>query len=425
MKNKDAIYFLADNLPESEQLRNLGRLVGEHFNDRILSGVGFKNWRQFFLYLKEKATGRLLVTVDEFPYLARTNAAISSIFQKGIDEHLKETPVFLIVAGSSIGMMEREVLFYKAPLYGRRTGSTEVEEMDFRALEGFFPKADFDERLAVYAVTGSVPAYLEKFDPRKSVFANIRDAILPKGSYLHNEVEYILMEELREPRNYCVILRAVAQGKRKLSEIINDTGFEKSLVSRYIDILKNLRYLRKEIPVTEKNPEKSKQGLYRVSDRFFRFCLRYIFPNRSRLEIGDTEYVHRLIKETWDQHISTVYEDLCVDICRSLMSEGVMQYTAAGGWWSGNEEIDVVALDDDTGTAYFGEAKWSAKKVGDNAYADLRRKSNLVNWRNDGRQNKFMLFSRSGFTQRMLNLAAAEDVLLVHKDRVVYRPAWT
>lgn len=62
MKNKDAIYFLADNLPESEQLRNLGRLVGEHFNDRILSGVGFKNWRQFFLYLKEKAgTVKLIV----------------------------------------------------------------------------------------------------------------------------------------------------------------------------------------------------------------------------------------------------------------------------------------------------------------------------------------------------------------------------
>jgi AAA+ ATPase superfamily predicted ATPase len=38
--------------------------------------------------------------------------------------------------------MEKEVLFYKAPLYGRRTGSLEMKEMAFGCLKEFFPKKD-------------------------------------------------------------------------------------------------------------------------------------------------------------------------------------------------------------------------------------------------------------------------------------------
>jgi uncharacterized protein len=142
---KEAIYFLADSVSESEQLKSLGRTIGEYFGDTILRDAGFKDWYQLFSYLKEKRRKRLVFVIDEFPYLVNSNPAISSIFQKGIDEYLKETVLFLILMGSSIGMMEKEVLYYKAPLYGRRTGSLEVREMDFHALREFFPSKEFDD----------------------------------------------------------------------------------------------------------------------------------------------------------------------------------------------------------------------------------------------------------------------------------------
>jgi hypothetical protein len=418
IKGKKAIYFLADSVSETEQLKNLGRLAGEYFKDSILTDAGFKDWRQFFSYIKEKHE-RLIIVIDEFPYLVGSHHGISSIFQKGIDEYLKNTDLFLILMGSSIGMMEKEVLFHKAPLYGRRTASLEVKEMPFTALKAFFPGRTFDELVRIYAVLGSVPAYIEKLNSKHDIFANIAELILDKGTFLYNEIEYILREELREPRNYFVILRAIAQGKRKLSEIINETGFEKSLVSRYLDILRGLRFVEKDIPVTEKYPEKSKQGLYRLHDKFFSFWFKYVFPNRSRLEIGREDHVLKIIKDSFEHHVSTVYEDVCLDLCKNLMADGLIQYTLIGKWWSKDEEIDLVALDEETATVYFGECKWSNKKVGEDIYKDLLRKSHSVDWRNETRKNKFMLFSKSGFTQRMVELAGKEDILLIHGDKVL------
>lgn len=413
IKDKPAIYFLADSVSETEQLKNLGREVGAFFKDPFLSDVGFKDWYQFFEYVKRNSKDRLVLIIDEFPYLINSNKAISSIFQKGIDQYLKDTKTFLILIGSSIGMMEKEVLFYKAPLYGRRTGSLEVTEMRFSTLKDFFPKKGMDELVSIYGVMGNIPAYLEKLDTEKDIFHNIEELILDKGTFLYSEVEYILREELREPRNYFVILRSIAQGKRKMSEIINDTGFEKTLLSRYLDILRSLRFIEKEVPVTEKYPEKSKLGLYRLHDRFFEFWFKYVFPNRGKLEIGKEKEVLRLIKETFDRHLSFAYEDVCREHCLDLMREEKMRFTSIGRWWQKNEEIDIVALDEENKEIYFGEVKWSRKPVGVDILEDLQKKANLVDWNKGKRKERFILFSRSSFTHGLKERAEKEGILLI------------
>jgi len=414
IRDKRAIYFLADSVTENEQLRNLGCEVGEFFGDTILVESGFRDWQQFFRYLKEKAEHqRLVMVIDEFPYLVNSNKGISSIFQKGIDTHLKESNVFLILLGSSIGMMEEEVLFYKAPLYGRRTASLEVREMPFTALAEFFPGADLQRQLEIYGVFGSIPAYIERLDAGGDIQSAINDLILDRGSFLHNEVEFLLREELREPRNYFVILRAIAQGKRKMAEIINDTGFEKAHLARYLDILRSLRFVDKEIPVTEKYPDKSKLGLYRLHDRFFSFWFKYVFPHRSRLEIGNTDHLLGKIRDSFDQHLSFVYEDVCRELCLDLLKSGRMEFSAIGRWWQKNEEIDLVALDDESGTIWFGECKWSVNPVGEDIYRDLQRKARLVVWGKEQRRERFILFSKGGFTDVMRKLALQDGVLLV------------
>ena len=417
IKDKEAIYFLADSVSETEQLKNLGREVGGFFKDPFLAEGGFKDWYQFFEYIKRNSKDRLVLVIDEFPYLINSNKAISSIFQKGIDQYLKDTKIFLILMGSSIGMMEKEVLFYKAPLYGRRTGSLEVTEMKFSALKEFFPKKGMDELVSIYGVMGAIPAYLEKLDPTKDILHHIEELILDKGTFLYSEVEFILREELREPRNYFVILRSIAQGKRKMSEIINDTGFEKTLLSRYLDILRSLRFIEKEVPITEKYPEKSKLGLYRLHDRFFEFWFKYVFPNRGRLEIGKGKEVLALIKGTFDQHLSYAYEDVCREHCLELMREGKIQFTSIGRWWHKNEEIDIVALDEENKEIYLGEVKWSKKPVGVDILEQLQSKANLVDWNKGKRRVRFILFSRSGFTHGLKLRAEKEGALLIVPGR--------
>lgn len=413
IKDKSAMYFLADSVAEQEQLRNLGREVGAFFDDPLLSSRGFDDWYQFFEYIKKHVRKRLVLVIDEFPYLVNSNKGISSIFQKGIDQYLSDTNLFLILMGSSIGMMEQEVLFYKAPLYGRRTGSLELKEMSFDTLKKFFPKKHVDELISIYGVTGAIPAYLEKLDPKKDIFQNIKDCILSRGTFLYSEIEYILREELREPRNYFVILRSIAQGKRKLSEIINDTGFEKNLLSRYLDILRDLRLVEKEVPITEKYPDKSKLGLYKIHDRFFTFWFRYVLPMRGRLEIGKSKEVLRIIKETFAQHLSFVFEDVCKEYCFELMREGKIRFSTVGRWWQKNREIDIVALDEESKEIYFGEVKWSRDPVGINVFEQLKEKAALVDWNVGKRKEYFMLFSRSGFTEAMIKRARLEGIILI------------
>jgi AAA+ ATPase superfamily predicted ATPase len=419
LQGKRGVYFMADSVSEREQLKNLGREAGELFGDTILMESGFRDWPQFFAYIAGKSrTERLALVIDEFPYLVYANSAISTIFQKGVDTLLKETNLFLVLMGSSIGMMEQEVLFSKAPLYGRRTASLEVREMEFSALEEFFPRLPLEQRVGLYAVFGAIPAYLERVNPQETPLENVRRLALDRGSFLYSEVEFLLREELREPRNYFVILRAIAQGKRKLAEIINDTGFDKNHLSRYLDILRTLRLVDKEIPVTERYPDKSRMGLYLIHDYYVSFWFRSVFPLRGRLELGSIDYVADRIARDFDQLLGTVYEKICRELCRQFMAEGVMQFSALGKWWNRNEEIDLVALDEEESTAWFGECKWSVNKAGIDIFRSLQKKAAQVEWRSENRLDRFILFSRSGFTDEMLKLAATEGVMLVHGDKI-------
>ncbi len=419
IKDKDSIYFLADAVAEKEQLKNMGKTVGEFFSDQILQDNGFKDWYQFFSYLKNKANKsnkKIILVIDEFPYLVNSNPAISSIFQKGIDEYLKNTFILLILMGSSIGMMEKEILFYKAPLYGRRTASIEINEMRFSTLTEFFPKKTFNDIIKIYSVFGVIPAYLEKVNPASDIFENIRYHILDKNSFMYNEVEFLLREELREPRNYFAILKAIAQGKQKVSEIINETGFEKSMVSKYLDILRSLKFIVKDIPVTEKNPEKSKMGIYRLFDMYFTFWFKFIFQNKRFIEIERPELVLKIIKENLEQHVSGIFEEVCRDICFDLMKNNLIQYTQIGKWWSKNAEIDIAALDEEDKTVWFGECKWSNKKVGENIYSELVEKSKLVDYFGKSQKNRYILFSKNGFTENMKKIALKENVLLIGRE---------
>ena len=283
------IYFLADKAPEKDQLQLLSEKIGLLFNDEFLLSRGFGTWYEFFRYIRNK--GRIAVIIDEFPFLIEANSAIPSIFQKGWDEDLKNSGTFLILLGSSIGMMETEVLGYKSPLFGRRTGQLFIEPLTFWNSKKFFPEKFNDEFMYIYSILGGTPAYLLQFEPSMDLWANIKEKILKPQAYLFNEPEFILREELREPRNYFSILKAISMGKTRASEIINETGFEKNVVGKYLSVLAELRIIKRDVPVTEKSYEKSKKGMYMIDDNFFRFWFNFVFPNKSYIEEGEIEYV--------------------------------------------------------------------------------------------------------------------------------------
>lgn len=418
LKGKPAVYFLGDKRSSLEQLKELGALVGEHFGDSLLAKRGFSDWLEVFQYIGEKTSVPFILAVDEYPYIVEAEKKVSSIFQKGVDQHLKDKPVFLILCGSSVAIMESEALIYKAPLYGRRTGQQLLKPLSFDEARGFFPRKSFSEFLQIFTVAGGLPAYLLCLSPEETFEENIKKKIFPPTEFLHNEMEFILKEELREPRNYLAILRAVSFGKRKFGEIANDTGLEKNVLTKYLNVLERLLLLEKEVPVTEENPAKSKKGLYRVDDNFARFWFQYVYPNKSDLELGRYDGVLAKIRQTFPLLESQVYERVCAGILWKYQDR-IFNFKRVGYWWDKNTEIDIMGLNSETGQILFGEAKWTNKPVGFDVYGHLRSKAAAVNWGSPDRREYYALFSKSGFTEELKNIAKKEPLLLFHQDKLL------
>jgi len=419
LKDKPSVYFLADKRNHSDQLKELGRVIGNYFNDTILVKNGFQDWLEFFEYVSKKATKSLAIAIDEYPYLVETDSAISSIFQKGWDQYLKNSNAFLVLLGSSIAMMESETLIHKSPLFGRRTGQILVEPMTFANSWKFFPKKNFEQFMSVYSITDGMPSYLLQLDTDKTIKENIEKRIFSHTEFLHNEVEFMLKEELREPKNYLAILKAISWGKRKFGEIVNDTGLKKNVVTKYLNTLERLRLVEKEIPITEKNPNKSRKGLYAISDNFFRFWFQYVFPFKSDLEIGRYSHVFDQFDQSFNALESFVYEAVCREIIFDFEKQ-LFSIERIGRWWVPDKEIDIVGISAREQKIVFGECKWSSKAVGTNILYDLQDKAKVVQWGRGKRKEYFILFSKSGFTPDMIKLAKEKgNVVLVDKNKLV------
>ncbi|OGL88314.1 ATPase [Candidatus Uhrbacteria bacterium RIFCSPLOWO2_02_FULL_51_9] len=433
INDKPAIYFLADKRTTADQLRELGQIVGSYFKDEILIKNGFGDWIEVFSYLKTKTTAeRLILAIDEYPYLTENDKSTSSLFQKGWDEYLKNTKIFLILSGSSIAMMESETLNQSAPLFGRRTGQILVDPLNFSQSRKFFPEKNFSDFLNIYTITGGMPAYLKQFEGGGEMSEEIKKKIFNKTAFLYNEVEFTLKEELRETKNYLAILRAIALGKKKLSEIVNEVGLDTATANKYLSVLINLRLVEREVPITEDKPDKSRRGLYKISDNFFVFWFQYIFPYKSYLEMDNYDYVLEKMFSglKYDDNINSgfksiaaqVYERVAVELLIAWQDK-IFAFERMGRYWDSDQEIDVVGFSTSEKKIIFGECKWSEKPVGINIYEDLKKKAAKVEWNKDNRKEYYILFSKSGFTEEMIKIAKNDGVVLVEKDVLIAKGA--
>jgi hypothetical protein len=197
--DKPHVFFIATLSSDLDQLVSFSQEIWRYTHGETPDGFTFPSWEASFAALAD-LPGRPIVVLVEFTYLISGNRAIPSLLQKAWDERLRHTQIFLILCGSFIGMMEREVLGYQAPLYGRRTGSYLLPALELPAAAAFFPVYSAVQQLKTWAVLGGMPYYLGIFTDETDVFGNIRTHILGSQGILRREPQLLLMEELREMR---------------------------------------------------------------------------------------------------------------------------------------------------------------------------------------------------------------------------------
>jgi AAA+ ATPase superfamily predicted ATPase len=337
VKNKEHIYLVSD--VSENILDTFARVISKRYKF-----VRFDNWDDFFEFLYSISDSRIVIVIDEFQYLYKVNKAFPTIMQRWW-ETLKDSNIMLILCGSIISTIYKISLGYGSALYGRKTAELEVKPLKFFEMNEFFPNYSFEELVKVYMVLGGVPRYLEEFDDRFDVMTNIKDKILTRTSYLYNEPQNLLFEEFKDYSRYFAILNVIAEGASTFSEISTKSRIPQNKLSKYLMTLERVEIIKKIIPITEK---KSKRVIYRISDNFYRFWFRYLYPNKSFLEMDEMEHVMEELEKTFNAFVGLAFEEIGAEFLRDKFR--------VGRWWYKGTEIDLVAVRKEE-VAFF-EVKW-------------------------------------------------------------------
>lgn len=403
VKNKKYFYFIFSQKSYELELKKFVEEFSLKFDTYL--GSNINSFYDLFLILSQKAKD-VIFLLDEFTYMIEKDTSFVAEFQKISDMILKPNNMKIVLSGSSISVMETEVLSYKSPLYGRRTGQIKLKPFSFFDIKIFFPKKSLEERFKIYSVLGGVPFYLEEFDENLSFEENLKNKVLSKNSLLFGEGEFLLREELREPEVYFRILQNLSYGVSKLNELAEKSYVTSNNINKYLRRLELLEIVK---PITPISDRKSKFVRYKIIDNYFRFYFQFCYPNLidieqqifdkilNNLNIGNSLY-------------SIVFEEISQNFAtkKRIFNAGI----SYSNWWYKEEEIDIVGFSDEI--VVFGECKFEKTKMKYEVFENLLIKKDLVKLpQNKIRDKKYVLFAKNGFNDKLLNEANIRDDLLL------------
>jgi AAA+ ATPase superfamily predicted ATPase len=424
--NQPYVYWVASRAPGPLLLRQFSQAIWRqtHPDDVTPVTFSFDHWSEAFEQVARLAANRQhIVILDEFPYAVETDSSLPSVLQNAWDHHLKDTPLVMVLCGSHVGMME-QLLRYDAPLFGRMVGPLRIMPLPFRALAQFFPRYTAAERVAVWAIMGGVPAYLERLDDSQTIAANVRRHIFRSTGLFRTDPDHLLHESLREPQNYVAILLALAAGHHRVTDIVSTAGMPSAKqADPYLARLRRLGFIQRKLPATipEAKRATSRLGRYALADHYLRFYFRFIWPHQGLLEQGLYDRLWSLISEQLRAFVGeTAFEDLSREWVLAQAQAGRLPFSPdrAGSHWGKGVQVDVAAVNWRERNILLGECKWGIESVGRAVVRELVEKKTpkvLQALPDDGANWKvhYAFFARTGFTQAAQNEAQAHEAQMV------------
>jgi AAA+ ATPase superfamily predicted ATPase len=360
LRGKQAIYHVGKVAPAPLQLRELLEESARVLEEPLLAQLPATDWRATLDAVVSRAkSGKLAIVLDEFQWTAGASPELPSVLQELWDRRWRKTgQVMLILCGSFVGFMEREVLGRKSPLFGRRTAQIHLQPFDYREAALFHPSWSLVNRARAYFVCGGVAMYLKAFAAHRSVDSNIQDNLLTEFAPMFREPEFLLREELREVESYHAILHAIAAGHTTISAIAQASGIPIRSLPYYLERLFQLRYVARHHPLTGDRPN-ARQVRFFLDDPLLRFWFRFVFPHRSFIErMGPARSYAELIKPHIEAYFGSCFERMCREALPNLHArEGSSADVEIGQYWDKRVQIDVVGVRTD-GWIDLGECKW-------------------------------------------------------------------
>lgn len=398
-QGKPHIYFTASQAESRDNLNQFIEICRPFFRDSIFEGMAFKTIETVLQLLASKNSlgEKLIIVLDEFQYWVSGDLIIPSLIQRFWDQNGRHSNLMLILCGSYISLMIDYTLAEKSPLYGRRTGQLQIYPFDYRNASLFFPEWSYRDKLLAYGVLGGIPAYLNQFDSILSFKENMINKFLAKGTFLSEEANFLLRTELRDPRTYSSLLRAIAAGNTTTKDLCSKLGFEARSLSPYLKNLQELHEIKRDVSLNERAPEKSRKGRYRIQDNYLNFWFRFVDPYITLLELNEGKALfHQKIDPGLSTYMGEIFETICQQYLLLYGSEINLSIPKRiGKIWESEFDIDVVSenLDD---TYYFGECKWS--QISHPKEILYKLKERAIKTRLYNESSKLILFSGENIT---------------------------
>ena len=414
-KDKATIYFSALSASSQENLEALSKAVYNYKNPDAAVAPTFRSYDDALCEITAMARQqRLIFVIDEYPYLAKAEKSISSRLQHIIDHQWQDSKLYLILCGSSMSFMEYQVLGYESPLYGRRTAQFKIQALTYREVTKFHPNLSLEDQALLYGVTGGIPHYINKLDVEDNLDQALLDNLFNTSSYLFEEPENLLKQELREPAIYNSVISAIAGGASRLNEISTKVGLESGICTKYLKVLLELGILKKETPITEKTGKKT---IYMIDDNFFRFWYRFVPGNMSAISAGRISNVYeRAVKRYYPDYMGLVFEKMCQEYLNRYEKNLPIMLSSIGQWWGTDSktrkevQIDIVGTPAEGNEYIIGSCKYRNEKIGIDElkliqdYASVFRKDGVFH---------YYIFSKGGFTPALLDAEKKGEVTLL------------
>lgn len=421
-KDKPVIFFSALNATAQENLESLSSAIFE-YQHSDLAGSDAPVYPSFDAALQEitrlAESQRLIFVIDEYPYLAKAYKSFSSRLQHIIDHTWQNSKLFLILCGSSMSFMEKQVLGYESPLYGRRTAQFKLEALHYREIKAFHPTLSPEQLSLIYGITGGIPHYINKLGVRGDIDAALLENFFEPSAYLFEEPENLLKQELREPALYNSIIAAIAGGASHINEITTKVGIESGKCMKYLTVLLELGILQKETPLTEKPGRKT---IYTIKDQFFRFWYRFVPRNMTAISSGRIANVYdRAVKAHLHGHMGLAFEEMCKEYLLYYADNLPIELSDIGQWWGSDKEthkevqIDIVGCQTDSKEYLIGSCKYRNEKIGTDELELLRHYAAVFG---KGSKYHYYIFSLGGFTAPLLESGKRGEVTLITLDEM-------
>lgn len=417
-KGKPTVYFSALSASSQENLEALSKAIYTCKNPDSPVAPTYRSYEDALDEITAMAKQqRLVFVIDEYPYLAKAEKSFSSRLQHIIDHQWQDSQLYLILCGSSMSFMEYQVLGYESPLYGRRTAQFKIQALTYREMTQFHPSLSLQDQALLYGVTGGIPHYINKLDVEEDLDEALLENLFSTSSYLFEEPENLLKQELREPAIYNSVISAIAGGASRLNEIATKVGLESGVCTKYLKVLLDLGILKKETPITEKPGKKT---IYAIDDNFFRFWYRFVPRNMSVISAGRMNHVYeQAVKKYYPDYMGLVFEKMCQEYLSRYAKDLPILLSTVGQWWGTDSEtrkevqIDIVGTPVEGNEYLIGSCKYRNEKIGMDELELIQKYASV--FRKDGLFHYFV-FSKGGFTPALLEAGEKGEVTLLTLD---------